>query len=196
MAKKSFFEKNKMWIIIGILVLILVVYPIGLYNSFVSKEQTVMGEWSEVENQYQRQSDLIPNLVNSVKGYKEFEQGLLTEITELRSQWQTASSSGDTYTMDQTGSEMTSALSRLLLVYENYPDLKTIESVSSLMDELSGTQNRIAVARGRYIDAVKNYNIGIKKFPAMIIAGMFGFEEIEYYTAEEGSMETPVVDLG
>lgn len=195
MKEQSFFSKYK-WYIIGAIVLILILMPIGFYNSFVTMNQDVNSKWSEVESQYQRQAELIPNLVSSVKGYKQFEAGLLTNLTELRSQWQSASQTGSQLDQDKVGSQMNSALGRLIAVYENYPDLKTVQTVTSLMDELAGTQNRITVARGRYIESIQGFNTAVLKFPANVFAGMFGYTSKEYYKAAPESMTTPKVDLG
>jgi len=183
-------EKYKMFIIVGVIILLLAGWFVGMYNGFVAMDQNVKGSWSEVESQYQRQANLVPNLVSSVKGYAQFEQSTLTEITAARSKWQSQTTVAG---QDEAGNQLYSALSKLLVVYENYPDLKTVSTVSNLMDELAGTQNRITVARGRYIDAIKAFNTGIKMFPANVFAGMWGFTEKTYYQAAPGAMETPTV---
>jgi LemA protein len=183
------------WIAIGIVVLVvlgLVGFVIGTYNGIIAKEEGYKSAWSKVENQYQRQADLIPNLVATLKNYQQFEAGTLTEITNLRSQWQTAATIED---KDTVGQGITAAIGRLLLVYENYPNLKTIEAVSSLMDELAGTQNRISTERGRFIESVQSYNVGIRVFPANLIAGMFGFEQVKYFEAAEGAGSNITVNL-
>jgi len=181
-------KKYKMPIIIGAVLLVLVGWVAGTYNSFIGLNQGVLAKWSEVENQYQRQADLIPNLVSTLQNYQQFEKGTLTEITGLRTQWQSAATDLE---KDTVGVQMTNSLGRLIATFEGYPDLKTITAVSSLMDELSGTQNRISVARGRYIEAVQGYNSAIKYFPGNLLAGMFGFTEKQYYTAQ--SLTTPNV---
>jgi LemA protein len=189
---------GKFWttgkIAIAIVALILLVFlvflPVGAYNSFVTKSQDVSAKWSEVENQYQRQADLIPNLVAVVSSYAGFESSLLTNLTNLRSQWQ-ASLSSDLVQRDQTGVEMTSALARLIAVAENYPDLKANTQYTALSDELSGSQNRIVVARGRYIESIQSYNTATVTFPNNIYAGLFGFSQKQYYQAPPGSLVTP-----
>ena len=177
--------------IVALLLLVFLVFlPVGAYNSFVTKNQDVNAKWSEVENQYQRQADLIPNLVAVVSSYAGFEAGLLANLTNLRSQWQ-ASLSSDLVQRDQTGVEMTSALARLIAVAENYPDLKANTQYTALSDELSGSQNRIVVARGRYIESIQSYNTAIVTVPNNIYAGLFGFSQKQYYQAPPGSLVTP-----
>lgn len=183
------------WIVIGIVLLIvlgLVGWVIGTYNGIITKEQGYKAKWSDVENNYQRQADLIPNLVATLKNYQQFEAGVLENITALRSQWQTAATIED---KDATGQQLSTALGKLLLVYEQYPNLKTIEAVSGLMDELAGSQNRISVARTRFIESVQLYNTAIKVFPANAIAGMFGFSEVKYFQASEGVGSSVTLNL-
>lgn len=174
------------WIAIGIVLIVVlgvVGWVIGTYNGFISKEQDYMAKWSNVENHYQRQADLIPNLVATLKNYQQFEQETFTTITELRSQW---SAAGTVSEKDAAGQEMNSALGRLIATVENYPELKTIEAVNNLMDELAGTQNRISVERMRFIESVQIYNTAIRVFPANTLANAFGFEQVDYYEAKEG----------
>ena len=183
------------WIAIGIVALVVIVLVfgfIGMYNGFVIKEQNYMAKWSEVESQYQRQADLIPNLVGILKDYQQFETDVLTDITKLRSQWQESTSLVE---KDTVGQEMTGSLGRLIATFEAYPELKTIEAVNNMMDELAGTQNRITVARGRFIESVQIFNTGIKVFPANVFAGMFGFEAAEYFEATEGIDSSVDLDL-
>src|SRR3989344_786066 len=194
MAKhQSFFSGRNIAII---LVLLFVVLPIlwlwGTYNDLVTKDQKVEAQWANVESQYQRRADLIPNLVNSVRGYLTFEKDLLTEITQLRSQWQSAPTQEDKI---KFGTSLDSAIGRLLLVVENYPELKADRTVTQLMDELAGTENRIAVERQRYNDAVRDYNIAIRQFPSSFVANSFGFEKKLYFSAEPGSEEAPDVNI-
>ena len=188
--EKSFLEKYKTLIIVGVVVLLLAMYVIGMYNSFVTLDQGVQSKWSVVNNEYQRQADLIPNLAATLKNYEQFEAGTLTEITQMRSQWQSATTEAQ---KDQAGVEMSGSLGKLIATFEAYPDLKTITAVTGLMDELAGSQNRISVARQRYIEEITAFNIAVKRFPASIFAGMFGYSAKEYYSAEAGSMETPDV---
>ena len=190
MVEKSFFEKNKTLILVGAVILLLVLWTIGIYNSFISLDQGVKSAWSITENEYQRQADLIPNLAATLKNYQQFEAGTLTQITELRSRWQGATTEAE---KDQIGVEMSGSLGRLIATFEAYPDLKSITAVKGLMDELAGAQNRITVARQRYIETIQAYNKGIMYFPNSIFAGMFGYQQREYYQAAPGSLITPNV---
>jgi LemA protein len=158
----------------------------------VAKDQRVEAQWANVESQYQRRSDLIPNLVSATQGYLRFERDLLTEITELRSRWQTATTQEDRI---KYGTALDSAIGRLLVVVENYPQLKSDAAVTQLMDELAGTENRIAVERQRYNDAVRDFNTAIRRFPANTIASNFGFEKKLYFAADQGAEEVPEVSV-
>jgi len=180
------------WFIVLVIIVLVALWIAGTYNNFISLNQQIDAQWAQVETQYQRRIDLIPNLVNTAKGYMQFERTLLEEITSLRSQWMSSTSINDKVNY---GNALDSALGRLLLVYENYPDLKSIEAVSSLMFELSGTENRVAVERKRFNDVTRQYNTAVLVFPSNMLANMFGFEERPYFEAVEGSEIAPVVDL-
>jgi len=183
------------WIIIGIIVLIILILigtVWGSYNSLVSKNQGVDNSWANVEAQYQRRMDLIPNLVNVVESYAEFEKETLTEVTQLRTQWQTSQSAEEQV---QTTNEFETALSKLLLITENYPDLKADQNFLSLQDSLAETENMVAVARTRYNDAVRSYNTAVQVFPSNVIANWFNFDERTYFAAEPGSENVPEVDI-
>lgn len=186
--------KTKYWIILAVLGIILIpaLTLIGYYNSFVTKQQAIDAQWAQVESQYQRRYDLIPNLVNSAKGYMEYEGTVLQDITEARSAWVNAENTEEKV---KATNEFESALERLLVVVENYPDLKASQPVQSLMDELAGTENRIAVERMRYNEKVREYNTAIMKFPGNMIANMFGFGAKTYFEAREGAEEAPEVNL-
>ena len=178
------------WFIAVAVVAVLGLWAVATYNGLIGLDQSVAAQWAQVETQYQRRYDLIPNLVNTVKQYQQFETNLLTELTSLRSQWSAAK------TVDEkvaVGSATDSAISRLLLVYENYPELKSITAVSSLMDELAGTENRVSVERMRYNTAVQSYNTAIKTFPTNLLAGAFGFTQKAYFTSVAGAETAPVV---
>jgi len=162
------------------------------YNGLVSAEETVNSAWSQVENQLQRRLDLIPNLVNTVKGYAAHEEQVFTEVTEAREKLIGAGSVAD---IAEANQELSGALSRLLAIAESYPELKADANFRQLADELAGTENRIAVARMDYNNAVQSYNTKIRRFPTSIIAGMFGFERKEYFQAEEGASQVPKVDF-
>ena len=178
------------WFIAVVVVAVLAIWAVATYNGLIGMQQAVDAQWAQVETQYQRRFDLIPNLVNTVKEYQQFEAGLLQNITSLRSQWQSAT------TVDQKvaiGSETDSAISRLLVVYENYPQLQSKASVSNLMDELAGTENRISVERMRYNTAVQSYDTALRTFPTNLIAGALGFTQKAYFTSATGAENAPVV---
>jgi len=177
-------------IILAVVIIVFTVV-ISVYNGIVSKHETIPARWSQVENQLQRRNDLIPNLVNSVKGYASHEKTVFEEVTKARSQWAKANTVDEKVKAAQATD---SALSRLLLVVENYPQLKADQTFLKLMDELSGTENRIAVERMRYNEAVKEYNIAVRTFPGNIIANMFGYKPAtEYFKAEERAKSVPEV---
>lgn len=178
---------------IGVVALLLVFWVIGSYNGLVRLHTTTEQTWADVETQYQRRMDLIPNLVETVKAYASHEEELFTEVTRLRSAWANAGSVNEQIAAAQG---MESALSRLLLVAENYPQLKANENFLSLQDELAGTENRVSVARTRFNEAVGAYNQKLRTIPTVFIAGMFGFERREFFEAEEGAQEAPTVDFG
>ncbi|MEK6800902.1 MAG: LemA family protein [Nanoarchaeota archaeon] len=192
--------KNRgLWIGLGIaafVVLILIFSVIGSYNRFVTLEQNINGKWSEVENQYQRQADLIPNLVSTVSSSVKVETKFVTDVTEARSRWQTSTSQLD---RDTAGVQMNNGIAALVnavAISENYPVLQANKQYVALTDELTGTQNRISTARGRYIESIQSFNTAIKRFPGNIIAGMFGFVEKDYYQAKVESMNTPQLGTG
>ena len=163
------------------------------YNRFVSQEEAIKTQWAQVENQLQRRNDLIPNLVETVKGFAAQEQQVYQAIADSR-----AKLAGAT-TQEQTiaaANEQSSALSRLLAIVENYPQLKSNETFGRLMDELAGTENRIAVERMRYNQAVQAYNTSRRQFPANITATVFGFDEYKLFEAPEAAKEVPKVDFG
>jgi len=177
--------------IIGLIAVIIIMGFSGVYNSIVSKHETITAKWAQVENQLQRRNDLIPNLVNSVKGYAAHEMTVFQEVTDARSQWAKA---GTVEEKVKAASSIDSALSRLLLLVENYPNLKADSTFLKLMDELSGTENRIAVERMRYNEAVQNYNITVRSFPANFLAKRFGYKPAtEYFKAEEKARVVPEV---
>ncbi|MCX5702588.1 MAG: LemA family protein [Candidatus Omnitrophica bacterium] len=175
-----------------ILIAVLVIMGfVGVYNSIVSKHETITAKWAQVENQLQRRNDLIPNLVNTVKGYAAHEKTVLEDITNARSQWAKA---GSVEEKVQAAGEIDRALGRLLLVVENYPNLKADQTFLQLMDELSGTENRISVERMRYNEAVRDYNVTVRMFPGNFVAGMFGYKvATEYFKAEEKAKTVPEV---
>lgn len=181
--------------LIGLVVVLVLVAFAGIssYNNIVTLNETISAKWAQVESQLQRRNDLIPNLVNTVKGYAAHERGIFIQVTEARSKWAGAN------TIEQkvaAASEMDSALARLLVVVENYPNLKADQTFLRLMDELAGTENRIAVERMRYNEAVKDYNVEIRRFPGNIIAGLYKYQRAtEYFKAEEKAKIVPKVEF-
>lgn len=171
------------------------------YNSLVEKQQNVEQQWAEVENQYQRRSDLIPNLVSTVKGYAAHEEQTFERVTEARAKATSININAEDLneeTLERfqaAQNELQSALKSLLAVSEAYPDLKANENFRDLQAQLEGTENRIATARGRYTEAVRDYNTAIKKFPTTIYAGWFGFESKPQFNAVEGANVAPQVEF-
>ena len=160
------------------------------YNGLVSQQEAINGKWSQIENMLQRRADLIPNLVNTVKGFAAQERAVIDSVTNARAKL--AGARGPEAAA-AANNELNSALSRLLVVVENYPQLKSDRTFIGLMDELTGTENRIAVARRDYNQAVQSYNTSVRSFPTSIIAGMFGFSQKPYFQAEEGAKQVPQV---
>ncbi len=187
---------NKVLIVVAIVVVLLLI-PLLIagcgYNTLVGQEEAVDTAWSGVENQLQRRNDLIPNLVETVKGYASHEREIFTQIAEARSK---LGGAGSVKEKAKANSELSSALSRLLVVVERYPNLKANQNFQRLQDELAGTENRIAVARRRYNEAVRSYNISVRSFPTVITATLFGFDQKEYFEAPEAAKEVPQVDFG
>jgi len=172
------------------------------YNTLVQMDENVSQAWSQVENQYQRRADLIPNLVNTVKGYAEFEKGVLVEVTELRSKVGQIKISPDDLSDEekfkqyqQAQDQLSGALSRLLVVAENYPQLKANENFLALQTQLEGTENRIAVERRKFNQAVQEYNTKIRTFPTLITAKIFSFKEKQYFKSQPGTEKAPDVNF-
>jgi LemA protein len=176
----------------GLMVMALLSLTGCSYNSFTGQQEAIKGAWSEVENQLQRRNDLIPNLVSTVKGFAAQEKAILDRIAASRERLAGAKTPSETI---DAANEQSSALARLLVVVENYPQLKSNENFMRLMDELSGTENRIAVARGRYNEKVQAYNALRRRFPANITAKIFGFDEWKYFEAPASAREVPTVDF-
>ena len=162
----------------------------GTYNRFVSMDEAVKSSWAQVENQLQRRYDLIPNLVETVKGYAKQEKEVLIEVTNARARVGGAANVPDKIAANN---ELSGALSRLLVVVERYPDLKSNQNFIRLQDELAGTENRIAVERMRYNDMVKSYNVAIRSFPANLLADMFGFQKAAFFEAPAAAKTSPQV---
>ena len=188
-------DAKKRNLIIGIVVIIFIVFVFyslfaGNYNKFVKMDVAIKAAWSQVENQLQRRYDLIPNLVETVKGYAKQEKSVLVEVTNARAK---VGGAGTVPDKIAANNQLSGALSRLLVVIERYPDLKSNQNFMRLQDELAGTENRIAVERMRYNEAVKAYNEAIRTFPANIIAGMFNFKESPYFEAPKDAKTAPQV---
>ena len=180
-------------IILGIIILfgIIIFSSIkGTYNSLIMLDEGVKTAWAQVENQLQRRFDLIPNYVETVKGYAKHEKELFVKVTEARSKVGGATNIPDKI---KANNELSGALSRLLLVVERYPDLKANQNFIRLQDELAGTENRIAVERRRYNETVKTYNIKVRSFPTNILAGLFGFEKAAFFEVPEAAKAVPKV---
>ena len=180
-------------IVVGLLILLIVIpysFLKGTYNSLVTMDETVKGAWAQVENQLQRRYDLIPNYVETVKGYAAHEKEVFIKVTEARSKVAGAANISEKM---QANNQLSSALSRLMVVVERYPELKANTNFIRLQDELAGTENRIAVERRRFNETVKVYNIKIRSFPTNIIAGMFGFEKATFFEVPTERQEAPKV---
>jgi len=177
-------------IALGVIVLILVLSSVGSYNGLVASETKVDNAFSQIDNELQRRSDLIPNLVSTVKGYAAHESEVLANIANARKSMQGAQTPEE---KAQADTQLTGALSRLLVIVENYPNLKADAQFTRLMDELAGSENRIAVSRKDYNDAVSPYNVKIRSFPTVIFASLFGFEKKTFFTNTPGSEQVPDV---
>lgn len=194
-------KKNLGWIIPLAIVALLALWGAGAYNGMVSMDENVQNKWANVETQYQRRADLIPNLVNTVKGYAAHEKTTLEAVVKARSEATSVKIDPTNITPEQmkqyqaAQGSVSSALGRLLMVAENYPELKANENFLELQSQLEGTENRINVARKDFNDAAKEYNVSIRRFPKSIIAGMFGFEKKTYFEAEAGSEKAPDVQF-
>jgi len=187
---------KKGWLGLGIVVAIIIIFGLmfmSSYNSFVNLEENVNQSHAQIENQLQRRLDLIPNLVNTVKGYAAHEKEVITAISDARARLAGAKTPEEEATANN---QLSGALSRLLVVVENYPNLKADRQFTQLMDELAGTENRIAVARKDYNEQVAEFNKKVKRFPGSIIAGIGGFDEKEYFKADPQAQEAPKVDFG
>ncbi len=186
-------EKSKI-ILIGIvaIIIVLVLMVIGSYNGIVTDSEEVDNKFATIDAQLQRRADLIPNLVNTVKGYNEHEEEIIQSVTDAREKLAGAKSVSE---KAKANDELTTALNNFMVIVENYPDIKASQNFIQLSDELAGTENRIATARRDYNEAVKTYNSKIKRFPTNVIAGMFGFKSKDYFQASEKSQEVPTVEF-
>ena len=195
---------KKFLIPIGILLVLgIFIYTkaVGTYNTFVQKEEVINGQWAEVETQYQRRSDLIPNLVNTVKGYADFEQETLTGVIEARAKATSVNVDASNLTPEKLAEfqgaqdQLSGALGRLLVSVERYPELKANQNFLELQAQLEGTENRIAVARRNFNQSVQDYNSNLRTFPNNIFAGWYGFEQKGYFEASAGAENAPTVQF-
>ncbi len=186
---------TKVLIGIGVVVVVALFWFFGTRNSLVSLKEDVEMQQSQIETTLQRRSDLIPNLVATVKGYATHEEKVFTEIADARSKLAGSIESGDMESISEANNALDSALGRLLAISENYPDLKASEQFIALQDELAGTENRISVARQHYNEKVKAYNTAVQKFPTSMVAGMSGYYPMQYFEADESAKEVPKVDF-
>lgn len=192
---------KKSTIIIIVVAVLAVVWGITGYNGLVSMDEGVQTKWADVETQYQRRADLIPNLVNTVKGYAAHESETLQAVVEARAKATSVNIDPSNMSAEQIANfqkaqdGVSSALSRLLVTVEKYPDLKANENFKELQAQLEGTENRISVARRDYNEAARKYNTTLRSFPKNILAGMFGFEKKSYFEAQEGSEQAPTVQF-
>lgn len=194
-------KKNKGLIIAVVAIVLVALWGISSYNGLVNLDETVNNQWANVETSYQRRSDLIPNLVNTVKGYAKHEQQTLESVMQARSQATQVKIDPSNCTPEQLAAyqkaqgDVTSALGKLLAITENYPDLKANQNFLELQSQLEGTENRISVARKDFNDVAKTYNTAIRRFPKSIIASMCGFEKRAYFEAEAGAEKAPKVEF-
>jgi LemA protein len=197
--KKSLLVLIGVFVFLGLIVLIGFLTSISTYNKMVQYDEAVTSSWSQVENVYQRRADLIPNLVNTVKGYADFEQETLTQVIEARSKATSVNINAENLNeqtlaqFQQAQDGLSSALSRLLVVVEKYPDLKANQNFLELQAQLEGTENRIANERMKFNETTKTYNVYTRKFPARIFASLYGFEQKPYFKAQEGAEKVPEV---
>lgn len=194
-------KKNKGLIITVVVIALVAIWGISSYNGLVSMDENVSNQWANVETQYQRRSDLIPNLVNTVKGYAKHESQTLESVMAARSQATQVKIDPSNCTPQQLAAyqkaqgDVTTALGKLLAITENYPDLKATDNFKMLQEQLEGTENRINVARKDFNDSAKKYNTSLRRFPRNIIASMFGFEKRNYFEAEAGAEKAPKVEF-
>ncbi len=197
--KKSLLVLIGVFVVLGLFVLIIFLTSIRTYNNMVQYDENVTNAWSQVENQYQRRADLIPNLVNTVKGYAEFEQETLTQVIEARAKATSVNINAENLNeqtmaqFQQAQDGLSSALARLMVVVEKYPDLKANQNFLELQAQLEGTENRISNERMKFNETTKTYNVYIRKFPANFFANIYGFDQKPYFEAAEGAEKAPEV---
>jgi LemA protein len=192
MEEKNFFQRNKTWIIVLIVLVLLVSWGVSKYNSFIRMGEPITAQWAQVENQYQRRFDLIPNIVETVKGVAKQEQDVFGAIAEARTRY---SGAGTVSEKAQAVNQVESALGRLLVIAENYPVLQSSQAYRDLIVSLEGTENRISVERMKYNDLVKVFNTNVKTFPNSIFASLFGVSQKDYFEVADVAKVAPKVDF-
>ncbi len=185
-------KKIKGWVIALVIAAIVIVWGVGTYNSLVSYDQRTKASYGQIQNQLQRRLDLIPNLVNTVKGYAAHEKEIMESLANARANLAGAKTINE---QAAANDEISGALSRLLVVVENYPNLKADANFRQLMDELAGTENRISIARKDYNEVIQGYNVKVKRFPTVIFARLFGFTEKAYFEAATDAQRAPIVEF-
>lgn len=201
MNGKSISKPAVTLLVVGAVIVILIAVVLGKYNGLVDKDEAVSTAWSGIQADYQRRSDLIPNLVNTVKGYAKHESSTLEGVVAARAKATQVTVDADDLTpekmrqIQQAQGELSTAIGRLLMVAENYPQLKASENFSELQAQLEGTENRIKESRLKYNNAVQDYNLAVRRFPGNLVAGMFGFEKKEKFEAESGAEKAPEVSF-
>lgn len=191
-TQTSFMQRNMKWIIVVAVIVIIAVWAMGKYNYFITANEAIDAQWAQVENQYQRRFDLIPNLIGTVKGLTQQELAVVTAVTEARTRYAGAT------TTDQKAAaagQVESSLGRLLVIAESYPQIASAQSFRDLMTQLEGTENRISVERMKYNDLVRTYNSNVKTFPSSILAGLFGKSEHAYFEVTAEAQANPKVDF-
>lgn len=192
MQEKNFIQRNLGWIIPVGIILVLVVWGVSTYNRLVSQNVAIDAQWAQVENQFQRRFDLIPNLVNTVKGIAAQEKDVFTAIADARTRYSGATTPDE---RAKAAGQVESALGRLLVITENYPQLQSSQAFRDLMVQLEGTENRIAVERMNYNNQVKTLNTAVKRFPTMIFANIFGIDERAYFEVSSEAQQNPTVNF-
>lgn len=188
--EKNFFQRNVKWIVVLGVAVLLVFWALGNYNNFVSQNESINSQWAQVDNQLQRRFDLIPNLVETVKGVAKQETSVFTAIADARTRYSGATNLND---KAKAASDYESAIGRLLVITENYPVLQSSQAYRDLMTSLEGTENRLSTERKKYNDLVQLYNAKVKMFPSMITAKLFGFGEKSYFEVKDSAKENPEV---
>ena len=192
METNNFFSKNKVWIIVVVIVVLIGFWAIGNYNFFITQGEQITAQWAQVENQYQRRFDLIPNIVNTVKGVAKQEQTVFGDIAEARTKYSGATTPDQ---KAQAASQVEGALGRLLVIAENYPTLQSSQAYRDLIVSLEGTENRISVERMKYNDIVRVFDTKVKTFPSSIVASIFGVGERAYFEVPKENQTAPQVQF-